>query len=142
MNKSTGMTVTLLRRLAAICYDGMLLFSVLFVSTLLILPLVSNTAIESGNLAYNFYLLIMCYLYFCWQWMNGGQTLGMKSWRLQVVNSHGQTPNWRQASLRFLAALLSWLLLGLGFIWSLFDTEKLTLHDRLSATRLVLRHTP
>lgn len=139
---TTSVTVTLLRRFAAICYDAMLLLSVLFISTLLILPLVSNTAIESGNLAYNFYLLVMCYLYFCWQWMNGGQTLGMKSWRLQVVNSNGQNPSWRQASLRFLAALLSWSLLGLGFIWGLFDREKLTLHDRLSATRLVLRHTP
>ena len=85
----------------------MLLMSVLFLSTLLILPLVSHTAIESGNVAYNFYLLIMCYLYFCWQWMNGGQTLGMKSWRIQVVNSDGQNLNGRQASLRFLAALLS-----------------------------------
>lgn len=139
MNDSVS--VTLVRRLAAICYDGMLLISVLFVFTLLVLPLSSNTAIESGNLAYNLYLLIMCYLYYCWQWMNGGQTLGMKSWRIQVVNSDGNNPDIVQASLRFLYAILSWLLLGLGFIWCLFDQEKLAWHDRLSSTRLVLRRT-
>ncbi len=132
--------VSPLRHFAAICYDMMLLVSVLFVFTLVILPLASNTAIESGNLAYNFYLLILSYLYFCWQWINGGQTLGMKSWRIEVINRDGQSLNLQQASARFFAAILSWLVFGLGFIWRFIDRDKLTWHDKLSATRLVLRN--
>ena len=132
------MPVTLPRRLAAIFYDALLLSSVLFLATLMILPLISRTAIESGNLAYNLYLLTMAYLYFSWQWMNGGQTLGMKSWRIQLVTMNNQRPDWKQATLRFLLAMLSWSLLGAGFLWSLFDKERLALHDRLSSTRLIL----
>jgi hypothetical protein len=36
-----------------------------------------------------------------------------------------------------LAASLSWAALGLGFLWQLWDPEKLTWHDRLSNTRLI-----
>ena len=35
------------------------------------------------------------------------------------------------------AALVSLLALGLGFLWSLWDPERLTWHDRLSRTRIV-----
>ncbi len=130
--------VSPLRHFAAICYDIMMLVSVLFVFTLVILPLASSSAIESGNLAYNVYLLLLSYLYFCWQWINGGQTLGMKSWRIQVTNLDGQSLNLQQASVRFFAAILSWLAFGLGFVWRLIDRDRLTWHDRLSATQLVL----
>jgi uncharacterized RDD family membrane protein YckC len=44
------------------------------------------------------------------------------------------------ASLRFFAAILSWLPAGLGFWWQLWDKDKLAWHDRLSGTRL--RHYP
>ena len=41
------------------------------------------------------------------------------------------------ATLRFFAAILSWLPLGLGFFWQLWDADRLTWHDRLSRTRIV-----
>ena len=39
---------------------------------------------------------------------------------------------------RLLAALLSWGLLGLGFLWVLVDRNRLAWHDHLSGTRLVM----
>ena len=132
------MTCSLIRRFSAIFYDSLLLGSVLFIATLIILPLIGDSAIEPGNLAYNLFLLIISYLFFCWQWMNGGQTLGMKSWHITLVASDQALLTWRKVSIRFLAAILSWLLLGAGFFWSMFNEQRLSLHDKLSGTRLVL----
>lgn len=70
-------------------------------------------------------------------WANGGQTLGMRPWRLQVVGADGAVPTRRQLALRYLVGNLSLLAGGLGFWWAWFDRERLTWHDRVSATRVV-----
>lgn len=123
------------RRLAALVYDCLLLFAVLlFVS--LPLTLLSGGAIHSGTAAYQLYLLAVSFLYLGWQWTRGGQTLGMKAWRLQLITAAGTTPDWSQAALRFAAALFSTAAFGLGFIWMLIDQDGLTWHDRWSGTRI------
>lgn len=61
----------------------------------------------------------------------------MQSWGLQLETRDGQVPSLATASLRFFAALLSLIPLGLGFVWQLWDKESLTWHDRISKTRLV-----
>ncbi len=76
-------------------------------------------------------------MYFCWHWIKGRQTLGMRSWYIYVVNESNTALNWKQASLRFAAASISLVILGLGFVWALFDKQKLALHDRLSKTKLI-----
>ncbi|MEJ1377571.1 MAG: RDD family protein, partial [Candidatus Sedimenticola sp. (ex Thyasira tokunagai)] len=35
-------------------------------------------------------------------------------------------------------AIISWLALGLGFLWLLVDRKNRTWHDRLSGTRLIM----
>ncbi len=127
------------RRLAAIFYDTLLLIAIFFVASFILLPLIGETGVESGNSFYNVFLILLAYLYFCWHWVNGRQTLGMRSWKIEVFNKTDSTLNWKQGSLRYFAALLSLLLLGLGFIWALFDKEKLALHDRLSKTKLIVK---
>ena len=125
-------------RFAAIFYDGILLIAVFFTASFILLPIIGDAAIKSGNLYYNAFLLFLAYLYFCWHWVKGRQTLGMRSWKIEVIDETDSTLNWKQASLRYFAALLSLLFLGLGFIWALFDKEKLALHDRLSKTKLIV----
>ena len=138
---TTPVTCSLLRRFAAIFYDCILLLAVLFFATFILLLLVADKAIESGNLSYDFYLLIISYLYFCWHWVAGGQTLGMRSWHIHVVNKKMCKPNWKEASLRFFSAIASWSLFAMGFIWSIFDKNKLALHDHLSGTKLIVLKT-
>ena len=128
------MHCNLLRRLAAIFYDCLLLTAILFVATAILVSLIGGNAIEGGNIVYNAFLLLVSFFYFSWHWVKGGQTLGMRSWHIFVMNESMQVINWKQASLRFLYALLSLLLLGSGFAWSLFNKKKYTLHDRLSKT--------
>lgn len=69
-------------------------------------------------------------------WGRGGQTLGMRPWRLQVVAADGGTPSAAALWRRYAVASLSLLVAGLGFVWALFDRERLTWHDRASGTRL------
>lgn len=121
------MHCNLLRRLAAIFYDCLLLTAILFVATAILVSLIGGNAIEGGNIVYNAFLLLISFFYFSWHWVKGGQTLGMRSWHIFVMNESMQVINWKQASLRFLYALLSLLLLGSGFAWSLFDKKKICL---------------
>lgn len=68
-------------------------------------------------------------------WRRGGQTLGMRPWRLRVVADGGRG-GWRALMLRYTVGTLSLLAVGLGFWWAWFDRDRLTWHDRASSTRL------
>ncbi len=126
----------LLRRLLAISYDCLLLTGLLFLATAALLPFTGGKAIHSGNFLFMLYLLFCNYLYFGWQWTHGGQTLGMRAWKIRLMGLQQQPVNWTMASKRFGLALLSWMFLGAGFFWSLIDAQGLTFHDRYSETGL------
>ena len=79
----------------------------------------------------------MLFLLFGWFWTHGGQTLGMRAWKIRVVTHDGYQLNWQQAFFRFVAAFVSLLVLFVGFLIALFDSNKLGWHDRFSRTRLV-----
>jgi len=108
-------------------------------AALVVLPagLIFGEEISPHNPLYRLYLIGVCFAFFIWPWMKGGQTLGMRTWGIRLVRDDGRTPQFRDALVRALAALLSWAVAGLGFLWSLFDAEGLTWHDRLSHTRLI-----
>lgn len=132
----------LLRRFSAIFYDSLLLLSLLFFATVILLPFTGGKAIESNNILYSGYLLLCGYVYFTWQWIHGGQTLGMKAWKIIVISNDSKPLDWKSASLRFLLATISLSALGTGFIWALFDPDKLTFHDRYSKTILIKKDKP
>lgn len=137
-NKTTTNNCAFLRRLAAIFYDSILLLSIFFFATFILVYALGDGEIESNNFFYSLFLIFLAYLYFCWHWIKGRQTLGMRSWYIYVVNESNTSLNWKQASLRFAAALLSLVIIGLGFVWALFDKKKLALHDHLSKTKLIV----
>lgn len=70
-------------------------------------------------------------------WRRGGQTLGMRPWRLRIVGADGAAPGWRALLLRYAVATVSTLAGGLGFWWAWLDRDRLTWHDRVSGTRMV-----
>ncbi len=131
----------LLRCLAVMVYDALLLLALLIAATLVVV-LIRQGSVPSGHPVFQLYLLAVCVAFYGGFWTHGGQTLGMKTWRVRLVRSDGGTPTWAAAIVRLGAAILSWLPLGLGFIWVLFDSDRLTWHDRLSGTRLVLLPKP
>lgn len=128
----------LVRRLAAMIYDGLLVAALLFLATIPFIAVRGGEPVEVGhNLLYQLVLLATIYAFYVGFWSTKGRTLGMQSWGLQLETADGRLPGIGQASIRFFAALLSWAALGLGFLWQLWDRERLAWHDRLSGTRLV-----
>ena len=88
------------------------------------------------------WLLWLC----CWvvtgvyatgSWRGGGQTLGMRPWRLHLQAGDGGTPGRKALWLRYAVGTLSLLAAGLGFWWAWIDRDRLAWHDRASGTRLV-----
>lgn len=127
----------LLRRFGAILYDALLVFALLFLATIPFIATRGGEPVEIGdNLLYRLTLAVVIFVFFVGFWSRSGRTLGMQSWGLRVETPDGRIPSFSQASLRFLAAILSWLPAGLGFLWQLWDKDGLTWHDRLSHTRL------
>lgn len=126
---------SLLRRFIAMIYDSLLLFSVLFFAAALAYPVTHGQV----SLGFQIYLLVLCFLYFAWPWLRGGQTLGMKAWRIQLQTIDDKPLTWRQTGLRFLMAIVSWLALGIGFFWAIVDKQQRTWHDWASDSRIVLR---
>lgn len=127
---------SLLRRLTAILYDSLLILALMFLATVPFVVVNDGIPVDPGYLPYQLTLAGISWLFFAGFWSVSGRTLGMQSWRLRVEDKQGNLPDFWRASLRFLAAIISWLPLGLGFWWQLWDKDKLTWHDRLSGTHL------
>ena len=133
-----GSNTGLLRRLAAIMYDTLLVVAVLFMVTVPFIAVRGGEPVEIGdNTWYRIALVIVIYTFFVGFWTRSGRTLGMQSWGLQLETMDGGRPTLATASVRFMAAIISWAPLGLGFLWQLLDKNKLTWHDRISGTRVV-----
>jgi uncharacterized RDD family membrane protein YckC len=126
-----------LRRLGAQIYDALLLLAVWFLATAIALPFNQGQAFTSSQWLYPLYLLAVSLIFYAWFWTHGGQTLGMRAWKIKVLNSQLEAISGQQAVTRFFTAGLSWLCLGLGFIWVVIDRQGLAWHDKLSNTRLV-----
>lgn len=128
----------LMRRIAAMLYDSLLVGALLFMATIPFIAVRGGEPVEVGdNLLYQVVLLAVIYAFFVGFWTRSGRTLGMQSWGLQLEDRNGGKPTFAANSLRFFAAMLSWAPLGLGFLWQLWDADKLTWHDRISGTHIV-----
>jgi uncharacterized RDD family membrane protein YckC len=123
-------------RLLAMFYDSLLLLSTLLVATALALLLTRGT-LHHHNPFFRSFLFLICYFFFTWFWTHGGQTLGMRAWRLRVQRTDGGPITLWQALLRFLSAIVSLACGGLGFLWMLIDRDRMTWHDRFSGTVVV-----
>jgi uncharacterized RDD family membrane protein YckC len=132
----------ILRRLAAIGYDSLLLAGVLSLYTGAVLALRGGRAVEPNTAWYSLSLLIVVFCFFGWFWTHGGQTLGMAAWRIRLATVDGSRLRWRHALVRYLAAWLSLLPAGLGFLWSCVDGERRAWHDIVSGTVLVYETKP
>ena len=114
----------LFRRLFAIFYDCFLLAAILFIVSAIATALNHGKAIEPGDLLYPLFVFLifsLSYLYFAWFWIHGGQSLGMKTWRIRIQTVDNGKIDWKTAAIRFIAAIFSWGIFGLGFLWAFFD---------------------
>jgi len=126
----------LARRVAALLYDAVLVLGLLFAATLIVLPL-RGRAFGPHDPWFTAYLVAVTFVFFGWCWTHGGQTLGMRAWRIRLVAAGGGPVSWRQAAIRFAAAAVSAACLGLGYLWMWVDSGRRTWPDLASETRVV-----
>ncbi|MDO5611065.1 MAG: RDD family protein [Pseudomonadota bacterium] len=127
-------------RLLALLYDFFPILGIWFVVVVAAIMLHGGEAIESNTLAGTLELLALIAatgLYATASWRRGEQTIGMKPWRLYVVSAAGERASFGQLWIRYLVGIASLLLAGAGFWWAWLDRAGLTLHDRLSGTRMI-----
>ncbi|NVJ49623.1 MAG: RDD family protein [Gammaproteobacteria bacterium] len=70
------------------------------------------------------YLGLGSSLYYLYCWQKGGQTVGMRTWRIKLVKADGRHLTWGESALR---ALLS--CGGLANLWAIIDDEFRGWHD-------------
>lgn len=138
----------LTRRFFAMTYDSLLALAIVFISTALmvLLRVLTGPELAEGEIALSeawqlptlLFCLLNVSLFFCYFWVRNGQTLGMQAWRLAIVDKHLSTPGWKQAYCRFALAMISAIPCLAGYFAALFDTNKQTLHDRLSGTQTII----
>ncbi|MEM9257404.1 MAG: RDD family protein [Pseudomonadota bacterium] len=133
---------SLLRRLTAMLYDGLLLVAVVLLTNAaalaLLVPLSGGQRDVLPPLAVQILTVAAIVLFYVLFWRKGGQTLGMQAWRIRLVDFDGAPPTVRQGLVRCAAATLSFACLGMGYFWCLFDRHDRYWHDYLSGTELIL----
>lgn len=130
---------SLIRHLMIMLYDVLLLLSALLFAATVAVVANAGEAIGANNPVFFFYLLMVSLFFYGWFWTHGGQTLGMRAWKVYLVTEDYQPVSWKQASLRFAAALMSWLCLGLGYWWQWLSKEKKSWPDIISSTQLIVK---
>jgi uncharacterized RDD family membrane protein YckC len=140
-------TPGLLRRLAAISYDLLLVAAVVvfaaFVYTVVVQGLTGTDLTQgTARLAFRLYLVAIILAYYLYFWTGGRQSLSMRSWRILLVNADGSPLRLGDALRRLGFAVLTLAPLGLGLWWVLLDRDNLSWYDRLAGTRTVLLRKP
>ena len=141
MHIETLVYAPLWRRLLAALYDLLPLAGLLMVATALVVLLARllvpvdrvDLLLSNGwpHVLLQIWLGTLVLSYYALSWRRGGQTIGMRTWRIAVRADTG--------SLSLKAALLR-ALVGLflpGLLWCLFDPRHRALHDRVAGTHVV-----
>lgn len=114
MTNQSQIPATITKRLLAVFYDSFLLIAVLFLAMAVLLLVSGGYQFQAGNPFMTVYLLIVSFAFFGWFWTHGGQTLGMRAWKLRIQQHTGETITWRQAAVRFVTAVPAWVVLFIG----------------------------
>ena len=137
----------LLRRLAAIIYDTLLVLPIIMATVAAATGIAVAISGDPGNDDYSATLppwlvqllaLAAVMGFFGYFWRQKGQTLGMQAWRIRIRSFDAERMSSRQVVIRCLGALVSALPAGLGYLWCVVDRNGRYWHDYLSKTELEL----
>lgn len=124
-------------RLACLLYEALVILAIVIIGLIIPHALLGAAAgVVAGSRILLAHLFLILLLYFAWQWLHGGQTLAMKTWKIRLVSADGGPLRPAQALLRYAVAWPGALLFGVGFFWAVLDPDGQYLHDRIAGTRL------
>jgi uncharacterized RDD family membrane protein YckC len=139
MNVESFAPASLGKRLLALSYDLLPLLGLWFLAGVIGVAATGGT-LDPHRLEHKLLVqaLVLAFsaVYFVISWSRGGQTIGMRSWKLRLTMQDGSPLIWPRALLRFCLACVSFALAGVGFWWALFDPQHRTLHDKISNTAM------
>ncbi len=127
----------LFRRLGAAAYDVLILCGVIMLTSLVVIAARNGAEIPAGSLWFQALILAQSVAYFVGFWASGGQTPGMRPWRLRLVDRSGGTVSPARAVGRLVVTLLVTAPVGAGFVWMLLGHDGRALQDKLSGTDVV-----
>lgn len=122
----------LFRRTAAFLYDCLLLIALFFIITAISIAFNDGQAIQ--HFMFKLVLLVVAFIFFDWFWRHGGQTLGMRAWRIKLQSNNSASLSLKQSAIRFSTGLL---LFGFTLAYMLISKDAAALHDTLSDTIIV-----
>jgi len=128
---------TLARRLTAMLYDAVILLGLLILASAVALPFGSVNKIALQDFWFTLWLLFVCFAYLASCWRYGGMTLGMRAWKIRLISVDKELISWPGCLLRFVVALVSLSIFGLGFLWALIDKKNRSWHDLIAHTLLI-----
>jgi len=116
-------------------YDLILLIAVWFVFAI---PFVlwQGKSFEDNPMmvfAFQVYILGITYTYLTYFWTQSGQTPGLRTWKLRIVNEDDSSISRYNANLRFVFTILFFLIGWIG----LFLPKNQLLQDRFAKTKIV-----
>ena len=124
-------------RLVALAYDCLPMIPLLMITSAVFLWINGGRTVE-GDPALKWAEFLSMWLlvgaYFVVSWHRGGQTVGMRPWRLKVLAADGRPASLRALSLRYAIACLTPVV---GLLWTLVDADHRALHDIASGTLMV-----
>ena len=131
-NQTYGTPTGIPRRLGAFFYDLLLIMS-LWMVTLWAWILINDGEAIYGSLV-QLVLMMEFIAFYIYCWTRTGQTLGMRAWKIKIVDVDGENPTLKQSIVRLIVLPVSWSVFGLGFFWFYFSKTQQTWHDRFSRT--------
>jgi uncharacterized RDD family membrane protein YckC len=122
---------------AAFIYDLLILIALSLTLSAAFTAIASDNFYQIEFWRTSFQLLWVCMIagYFGYSWKKGGQTIGMKAWRLRVVRCDKRALTSTDVLTRLVAGTLNSFLLNLGWLGYL-GRSRLSLTDKLSTTRI------
>lgn len=122
------------RRLGAMLYDTLLIIALFFATGFIWVALSGDVV---TGFAFQLTLLAEIVGFFTYCWHKQGETLGMRAWKLRILDDAGDLPSCKQIGLRLLIAPLSLACFGVGYAWLYLGGNKQTWQDRVSGTLVV-----
>ena len=116
-------------------YDLILLLTIWFALAIPFVLWQGHSFEESPAVIFAFqvYIVGMTYVYLTYFWVHSGQTPGLRTWKLQLVNQDDTPVSRYNANLRFLFTVLFCLI---GWIGLLLPKQQL-LQDRFAKTKII-----
>ena len=128
------------KRILALIYDSLLIAAIIIVASLL-LVFINGEYPKPGTLLSFIQFLISILagpLFYSYFWLtNDGQTTGMQAWKIKLVSSNESKLNMKQTYLRCLISVISFLFIGIGYFWILFNKNNLSWSDMATKTRII-----